>query len=678
MGVVALRHRYLAVFLATPTIAAIIYSMNRLRQVHSFRSTVNSLQLSPPPRSFSSSACSLRPSRLLSPAFPPTQRRPSPRVERMSLLSGSPTSAAGSSAHQRTQQGSSPSNISSSPGSRQLVVVIAGPTASGKSDVAARLCRPRNQNQKDDTSDKEGDGHIERRGVGGGGIIVSADSVQAYRGVHIGANKPSTDERVETPHILIDVADCEESYNAADWCNDALMTIEALLDPSASAPAQALSRATPATTTSPQNNDEEPTATEKRQALILDTIQKARKDKGYDEQQSLLPVVCGGTMMYLTWLVHGRPDAMRPSPTAVQIAKETIESFQTRNIGAGTSDENNGDAKIRSKSNYQAAVDHVSSFGPIFEQRTKKFCGEDWYRLRRTLEIALTVQEQQQQQSQQQTILDNNDNNGPGPTDSIAEKLFTGEREGGLPSSGYDVRCFFLCPDDRMKHARIIDERCEQMIMKGLLKETADLYLNDQLPEMAERAIGYRQTLDYLLRDNDDNNGLEDMNESTQKQKEAELFESYLNEFTTATRRYAKKQMSWFRKDEDFIFVPVLLEDSVDKSSRVEHSAKIIERLCKLSREEYESELYGFLNNTTSNDNKDGDGGDVHHSGSIESQSMQIKKKNESQAKGMKFYQFERHILKPDSDIYNEVLSEAIELRQRIRRQKKRKIDIIN
>lgn len=56
--------------------------------------------------------------------------------------------------------------------------------------------------------------------------------------------------------------------------------------------------------------------------------------------------------------------------------------------------------------------------------------------------------------------------------DELMNNLYTGERNGGLESFGYDVRCFFLCPDDRMGHTKIIDKRCEEMILKGLLQET--------------------------------------------------------------------------------------------------------------------------------------------------------------------------------------------------------------
>lgn len=76
------------------------------------------------------------------------------------------------------------------------------------------------------------------------------------------------------------------------------------------------------------------------------------------------------------------------------------------------------------------------------------------YRLRRTLEVALSLHSLQDKEE-------------------MAKKLYTGERSGGLDSLGYDVRCFFLCPDDRMGHTRVIDRRCEQMLLRGLLKETA-------------------------------------------------------------------------------------------------------------------------------------------------------------------------------------------------------------
>ena len=463
-----------------------------------------------------------------------------------------------------------------------IVVIIAGPTAAGKSNVAARLCAQ----QK--------------------GMIVSADSVQAYRGVQIGANKPSLEERKETPHILIDVADHVENYNAAEWREDAIHCIQTLLGRSNPYQQEAI-----ATT---------PIASSSRRAQIEEYIQQARIDKGYDceneAKETILPVVCGGTMMYLQWLVHGRPDAMRPTPKAVEISYKTIEEFQERN------------------NDYDGAVKHVASFGKVFAERAQNLTSGDWYRLRRTLEIALTVEEKQKENDEGGEKSNTNSN-----VNDLVEKLYSGERQGSLASLGFDVRCFFLCPDDRMSHTGVIDKRCEQMLMKGLLKETTELSLSGRLPEMAERAIGYRQTLDYLdKQDIPDEKTHPDI--SSLKVAEEQDFEFYLSEFTTATRRYAKKQMAWFRKDKDFMFIPVSLK--LGKSDRVDAAANAINRLCQLSREDYESELFG---------------GDDFLSG-------KTKRENEEQGKMMKFYKPKRHILISGSDEYDDVLAEAIECRR--------------
>ncbi|HKW37637.1 MAG TPA: tRNA (adenosine(37)-N6)-dimethylallyltransferase MiaA [Burkholderiales bacterium] len=72
-----------------------------------------------------------------------------------------------------------------------------GPTASGKSAVAARLA--------------------ERFPV----EIVSVDSAQIYRGMDIGTAKPSAAERRAVQHHLIDILDPTESYSAAQFRSDA-------------------------------------------------------------------------------------------------------------------------------------------------------------------------------------------------------------------------------------------------------------------------------------------------------------------------------------------------------------------------------------------------------------------------------------------------------------------------
>ena len=59
--------------------------------------------------------------------------------------------------------------------------------------------------------------------------IVSVDSAQVYRGLDIGTAKPSAAERAAVPHHLIDLRDPSEPYSAADFCTDALKTIDDVL-----------------------------------------------------------------------------------------------------------------------------------------------------------------------------------------------------------------------------------------------------------------------------------------------------------------------------------------------------------------------------------------------------------------------------------------------------------------
>ena len=72
-------------------------------------------------------------------------------------------------------------------------VFITGPTAVGKSEIALRLAEQI------------------------GGEIISADSMQVYRGLDIGTAKPSPADRARVPHHLIDICDLTESFDAAQF-----------------------------------------------------------------------------------------------------------------------------------------------------------------------------------------------------------------------------------------------------------------------------------------------------------------------------------------------------------------------------------------------------------------------------------------------------------------------------
>jgi tRNA dimethylallyltransferase len=76
------------------------------------------------------------------------------------------------------------------------VVLIAGPTASGKSALALRLA------EKLD------------------GVIVNADSMQVYRDLRVITARPSPEEEARAPHRLYGHVDAAENYSTGRWCRD--------------------------------------------------------------------------------------------------------------------------------------------------------------------------------------------------------------------------------------------------------------------------------------------------------------------------------------------------------------------------------------------------------------------------------------------------------------------------
>jgi len=81
------------------------------------------------------------------------------------------------------------------------LLILVGPTGVGKTAVAIDLCDIL------------------------GGEIVSADSMQIYRGLDIGTAKASREERTRAPHHLIDICNASENYSAAQWADDARTAI---------------------------------------------------------------------------------------------------------------------------------------------------------------------------------------------------------------------------------------------------------------------------------------------------------------------------------------------------------------------------------------------------------------------------------------------------------------------
>jgi len=77
-------------------------------------------------------------------------------------------------------------------------IFLMGPTASGKTELAIRLCEQHNCE------------------------IISVDSALIYKGFDIGSAKPNADEQARAPHLLIDILDPSVPYSAADFRKDTL------------------------------------------------------------------------------------------------------------------------------------------------------------------------------------------------------------------------------------------------------------------------------------------------------------------------------------------------------------------------------------------------------------------------------------------------------------------------
>ena len=85
------------------------------------------------------------------------------------------------------------------------VLVVCGPTASGKTSLAVSCAKAFN------------------------GEIISADSLLVYQGLNIGTAKPTEEEKQGIPHYMVDVVSPEQSFSVSDYEKTALPIVERLL-----------------------------------------------------------------------------------------------------------------------------------------------------------------------------------------------------------------------------------------------------------------------------------------------------------------------------------------------------------------------------------------------------------------------------------------------------------------
>ena len=280
---------------------------------------------------------------------------------------------------------------------RLPVLVVAGPTASGKSALALSLAEA------------------------AGGAVINADSMQVYRELRILTARPSPVDERRCPHHLYGIIPAAEACTAARWRD-----------------------------------------------LAIEAVREAH-DAGR------LPIVCGGTGLYLKALLDG----LSPMPDIPADLR----------------------ADVRARYAEAPAVAIHSALSVVDEKAAARIRPTDRQRLLRALEVF---------EATARSIVDWQS----APTDG--------------PPAGMDFVTLALLPPREILYATI-DERVERMVDQGALDEVAALLrlgLSPELPAM--RALGVVEFGALIA----GRIGREEAISAVQQ----------------ATRNYAKRQFTWFRR----------------------------------------------------------------------------------------------------------------------------------
>ena len=254
-----------------------------------------------------------------------------------------------------------------------------------------------------------------------GGEIVSCDSMQLYRRMDIGTAKPTAEERRLVPHHMIDVVEPQMSFSCADYVEMADRAIREI------------------------------------------------------HGRGKLPIICGGTGLYLDSLLRG--ENFQPDLTDDALRAELLEFARKK-----------GNEALHAE---LARIDPESAEA-IHQNNVK--------RVARAIEIYRLS-------GMTKTELDKNSR---------------------LGEQRFDIRCAGLFYSDREALYRRIEKRVDMMMDEGLEAETRALLAEGVFKEnaTAAQAIGYKELIGFI-------EGRETLAEAVEALK-------------AATRRYAKRQITWF------------------------------------------------------------------------------------------------------------------------------------
>lgn len=298
------------------------------------------------------------------------------------------------------------------------LLAVVGPTASGKTALAVELA------------------------LRTGGEVISADSMQIYKGMDIGTAKPTLEEQKGVPHHLLDFLDISQSYSVAQYVEEARFCIQEIY------------------------------------------------------HRGRLPILAGGTGLYVSSLINHVQFVQEHTDPQVR------EELQRRLEQEGV----------------ESLLEELRSYDP---ESAARLHPNNQKRILRAMEIYQTT--------------------GVTMTEHI--------RKSRLRPSPYRYCVIGLAYRDRDILYQRIDRRVDQMIKQGLLEE-AKKVLSSPYSSTAMGAIGYKELVPWV-------------------QGECSLQEA-IDHLKQSTRRYAKRQLTWFRREEwvQWIYVDECenFEDIVKKS----------------------------------------------------------------------------------------------------------------
>ena len=286
------------------------------------------------------------------------------------------------------------------------LISVVGPTASGKTALAVELAKKYN------------------------GEIISADSMQIYKGMNIATAKPTEEEKQGIPHHLTDFLPSDKTYSVADFADEAGCCIE-------------------------------------------DIVSRGK-----------MPIIAGGTGLYVDSLLNGV--SFEKQERNEEISNELFALYQ------------------------QNGIDYLLNM-------LGEFDGESAENLREQRNVKRIIRAIEFYKTSGITISEHN-------------------RNSKLQDSPYSPIKIGLKFEDRQKLYDRINLRVDIMLENGLVDEAREV-LSSSLSSTSKMAIGYKELIPYFS----DERSLDECVEILKRE----------------TRRYAKRQLTWFNRDKNINWILV-------------------------------------------------------------------------------------------------------------------------